>query len=162
MDVKTLDDQIDLVRRDSLVEFVRYTNEFTLRSKVIAELLKPRIHRGAEKFEHYVKVHGQLKLEDERKLLESHRRDLQEVYFRMCCCHEKNESLIVENSDLSRLYYRYAHCPGVLAQKHLLKRKNEDIRRFIKIFKFCDEVYKEFLIKADRRMRAYYLELHPV
>ena len=55
MDVKTLDDQIDLVRRDSLVEFVRYTNEFTLRSKAIAELLKPRIHRGAEKFEHYVR-----------------------------------------------------------------------------------------------------------
>ena len=162
MDVKTLDDQIDLVRRDSLIEFVRYTNEFKLRSKAIVELLKPRIHRGAEKFEYYVKIHGQLKLEDERKLLETHRRDLQEIYFRLCSCHEKNESLIVENSDLSRLYYKYAHCPGRLAQRYLLKRNNEDIRRFIKVFEFCDEVYKEFLVKADIKTRAYYMELHPV
>lgn len=158
---KTLDDQLYLVRRDSWIEFVRYIDEFTLKSKAIAELYKPRIHRAAEKFESYIRKYGRLKLEDERRLLETHRRDLQEIYFRLCSCHEKNEPLIVQNSDLSKLYYKYGHCPGVTAQKHLIKRKVEDIYRFIKNFEFCEEVFALFWKMADKKLKACYLSAHP-
>lgn len=161
MEPKSLEDQLYLVRRDSWVEFVRYTDEFTLKSKAVAELYKPRIHRGTEKFEAYIRKYGRLKPEDERRLLETHRRDLQEIYFRFCSCHEQNETLIVQNADLSKLYYKYGHCPGAAAQRYLIKRKVEDIYRFIKNFEFCEEVFALFWGTADKKLKACYLSVHP-
>lgn len=161
MNPKSLEDQLYLVRRDSWIEFVRYTDEFTLKSKAIAELYKPRIHRAAEKFESYIRKYGRLKLEDERRLLETHRRDLQEIYFRFCSCHEKNELLIVQNADLSKLYYKYGHCPGKAAQKYLITGKAEDVFRFIRRFEFCEDVLALFWGKADKKLKACYLTVHP-
>ncbi len=161
MSPKSLDDQLYLVRRDSLIEFIRYTDEFTLKSKAIAELCKPRIYRAVEKFEYYIRKYGRLKLEDERRLLETHRRDLQEIYFRLCSCHEKNELLIVQNADLSKLYYKYGHCPGMAAQKYLINGKVENVFRFIRRFEFCEEVFALFWKKADKKLKARYLTVHP-
>ncbi|MBR1648460.1 MAG: hypothetical protein IJ689_02550 [Alphaproteobacteria bacterium] len=158
---KNLSEQLDLVRRDSCSEFVEYTNEFTLKSKAVAELYKPRIYLGVEKFEAYIRRHGQLDPVDERKLLETHRRDLQAIYFSYCECHDNNELLIVRNPELSKLYFKYGHCPGKSAQQALIRGKTKNIYCFIKIFSFCDEVLADFMHHADKKLKNCYVRLHP-
>lgn len=161
MNPKSLEEQIDCVRCHSFEEFCRYIDEFTLKSKAISELYKPRICEGPEKFEAYIRKYGRLKLEDERRLLETHRKDLQEIYFRYCSCDERNEQLVVQNANLSRLYYKFGHCPGINAQKYLAKANSKATYRFIKLFEFCDEAFKCFTGTADKRMKCCYGSFHP-
>ena len=161
MNPKSLEEQFCCVRVHSLGEFCRYINEFTLKSKAICELYKPRVCRGVEKFEAYIQRYGQLRLEDERRLLETHRRDLQEIYFRYCSCHEKNEPLVVQNADLSKMYYKYGHRPGILAQKYLAKENSKATYRFIRIFEFCDEALGCFRCAATKKMKGCYERFHP-
>lgn len=162
MNPKSLEEQIDCVRCHSLEEFCQYIGEFTLKSKAISELYKPRIREGSEKFEAYIRKYGRLNLEDERRLLETHRRDLQEIYFRYCSCDERNEQLVVQNANLSRLYYKFGHCPGINAQKCLAQANSKATYRFIKIFTFCDEAFRYFMGTGNRRMICCYNSFHPV
>ncbi len=161
MNPKSLEEQIACVRCHSSEEFCQYIDEFMLKSKAISELYKPRICEGPEKFEAYIKRYGRLKLEDERRLLETHRRDLQEIYFRYCSCDERNEQVVVQNADLSRLYYKFGHCPGIIAQKYLAKENSKATYRFIRIFEFCDEALSCFRYTADKRMKCCYNRFHP-
>ncbi|MBP5399202.1 MAG: hypothetical protein J6Y53_02150 [Alphaproteobacteria bacterium] len=160
MEPENLSDQVKLVTDASKRDFGHYIEVYTLKSQAIMKLFKPRIFQGREKFELYIKLHGQLKLEDERKLLETRRRDLQEIYFKYCSCHKVNERLVVRNPEIAALYYK-EHCPCPLAQKELLQAKPKSIYLFIKEYPFCAKVKKMFLKMADLRLRNYYLLKHP-
>ena len=154
-------DQIELVTGASMSDFEHYVQDYTLKSKAVQELFKPRIYQGLEKFEVYVILHGQFKLEDERKLLETRRRDLQGIYFKYCSCHKANERFIVKNLDIAEMYYR-GHCPCAVAQQDLLKSaRKKNIYLFIKAYPFDNSVREKFMQQADKRLRTYYLMKHP-
>lgn len=160
MGANNLCNQVRLVTDATKREFGHYVESYTLKSCAIMKLFKPRIFQGREKFELYIKLHGQLKLEDERKLLETRRRDLQEIYFKYCSCHQVNERLIVKNPEIAALYYK-EHCPCALAQRELLQAKPRSIYLFIKEYRFCNKVQKIFFEKADERLKNYYLLKYP-
>ncbi len=160
MGANNLCNQVKLVTEGTKRDFGHYVEAYTLKSSAIMKLFKPRICQGKEKFELYIKLHGQLKLEDERKLLETRRRDLQEIYFRYCPCHDANERLVVKNPEIAALYYK-EHCPCALAQKELLQAKPKCIYLFIKEYPFCAKVKKMFMAVADKRLKNYYLLKHP-
>ena len=67
MGANNLCNQVRLVTDATKREFGHYVETYTLKSSAIMKLFKPRIFQGREKFELYIKLHGQLKLEDERK-----------------------------------------------------------------------------------------------
>ena len=152
--------QVNLVADADKKAFGHYVEKYGLKSHAVLKLFKSNIFQGKEKFELYVKLRGQLKLEDERRLLETHRRDLQEIYFRYCSCHEANERLIVRNPEIALLYYK-EHCPCAQAQKELLQAKPKSIYLFIKEYPFCAKVREIFLSRGDVRLVNYYMMKHP-
>ena len=155
-----LNSQVTLVVNASKRAFGHYVEKYGLKSHAVLRLFKRHVFQGQEKFELYVKLRGQLKLEDERRLLETRRRDLQEIYFKYCSCHEANERLIVRNPEIAALYYKQ-HCPSPLAQKELLYAKPKSIYMFIREYPFCPKVKKAFMEKADTRLKNYYLLKYP-
>ncbi|MBO7555831.1 MAG: hypothetical protein J6T72_00325 [Alphaproteobacteria bacterium] len=152
--------QVNLVADADKKAFGHYVEKYGLKSHAILKLFKSNIFQGKEKFELYVKLRGQFKLEDERRLLESRRRDLQEIYFKYCPCHGANERLIVKNPQLAALYYK-EHCPCALAQRELLQAKPKSIYLFIRAYPFSPKVRGLFMEVADVRLRNYYLLKHP-
>ena len=160
METLNLCSQVSLVADADKRTFGHYVEEYELKSHAVLRLFKTHTFQGQEKFELYVKLRGQLKLEDERRLLETHRRDLQEIYFKYCSCHQVNERLIVRNPEIAALYYK-EHCPCALAQKELLQATPKSIYAFIRKYPFCSKVKKMFLEVADVRLKNYYLLKHP-
>ena len=152
--------QVTLVADADKRTFGHYVEKFGLKSHAVMRLFKPDVFQGQEKFELYVKLQGRLKLEEERRLLETKRRDLQEIYFKYCSCHEANERLIVKKPEMAALYYK-RHCPCPMAQKELLHAKPRSIYAFIKKYPFCSKVRSLFMKTADVRLKNYYLLKYP-
>lgn len=160
MDTQDLSNQVTLVADADKRAFGHYVEKYELKRHALLKLFKPDVFQGKEKFELYVKLRGQFKLEDERRLLETRRRDLQEIYFKYCPCHGANERMIVRNPQLAALYYK-EHCPCAMAQKELLQAKPKSIYLFIRTYSFSPKVKGLFMEVADVRLKNYYLLKHP-
>lgn len=160
--VKSHQEQIAMIHWNSLGEFLEYIKWYTLCSMAINEFLKPRIPQCCEKYTAYIKQHGHLEYPDEVRLLESSRKDLQEIYFEYGTCDKRSVKHIVRNLGLAKLYYASGKSPDAKEQMELVRSENwQAIVLFIKHYDFAPEPKKLFLASADKKLKSFYYKQHP-
>jgi hypothetical protein len=149
-------EQNSLVRQDNLRKFVEKIEENILPLREEVELIDSG---DVLRFKIYAEKHN-LSFKAERKLLQSKRINLLEIYFMYHNCHEDNEVLLVQILPVAEKYYLY-HKPGKKAQMFIVKNKKEKaIRRFTKKFQFCKEVEKIFATDGNKYLFGIYSKLY--
>ena len=146
--METLDNQIALVRYYSLREFKDRISQGKLKVKAQFELI---MLRDTAKFECYVNMY-QLDPEAERKLVESGRRDLFEIYFPLYRCCSYVEALLVRYPKTLSIYAKY-HELSKNSQKVLVRNKKaKNTLKYAKKRDLCEEARSFFRGHAEKAL----------
>lgn len=149
---QTLNKQIALTKYHSLREFKERLQDGKLMIKAQNELL---FLRDTSKFEYYVKRYP-LDPEVERRLIQSGRKDLFCIYFKLRRCCRSAETLLIHYPKALSIYAKY-HSLGESAQMEMVKQKKlQTALQYIKRRELCEKALAFFREHAEKPLVVFY------
>lgn len=149
---RTLDGQIALTKYHSLKEFKEQLKDGKLKIKAQLELI---FLKDSHKFEYYIKKF-QLAPEVEKKLFQTGRKDLLEIYFSLRRCNDSSEFLLIYYPAVLSIYAKH-HSLRTKAQIEMVKQKKiKTAMNYVKRRRLVIEAEVLFRKNAEKYMLELY------